>query len=130
MATAWEATATDGPARQGVLHTPHGKVATPGFMPVGTRGTVKAVDSADLRAVGAEMLLANTYHLMLRPGTDVVASLGRLQQFMGWTGPVLTDSGGFQVFSLRPRLDEEGVTFRSTYDGGVTTLTPEGAVAI
>ena len=130
MSVDWEEKSTDGSARQGVLHTPHGDVATPGFMPVGTRGTVKAIDAVDLRRVGAEMLLANTYHLMLKPGANVVAELGGLQEFMGWEGPVLTDSGGYQVFSLQPRLNEEGVVFRSVYDGSAVTLTPERAVSL
>ncbi|MBT8197231.1 MAG: tRNA guanosine(34) transglycosylase Tgt, partial [Acidimicrobiia bacterium] len=123
-------TATDGSARSGVLSTPHGDVPTPAFMPVGTRGTVKTVDVADLRAVGASMVLANTYHLMLRPGHEVVAGLGGLHGFMAWDGPILTDSGGYQVFSLDPRLDESGVTFKSTYDGSTVELTPEGAVEV
>jgi queuine tRNA-ribosyltransferase len=122
--------ATDGQARAGTLHTPHGSVPTPTFMPVGTRGTVRAVDSRDLVAVGAGMVLANTYHLMLRPGDGVVASLGGLHGFMAWNGPILTDSGGYQVFSLSPRIDEDGVSFRSTYDGSAVRLTPEGAVAV
>ena len=129
-AVTWEKLDVEGRARRGVLRTPHGDVATPGFMPVGTRGTVKTVDASDLAGLGAEMLLANTYHLMLRPGADVVADLGGLQRFMGWGGPVLTDSGGFQAFSLRPQLDEEAVTFKSTYDGEVVRLTPERAVSV
>ncbi|MCH8130887.1 MAG: tRNA-guanine transglycosylase, partial [Acidobacteria bacterium] len=99
-AVTWHLAATDGSARSGVISTPHGKVDTPGFMPVGTRGTVKTVDVEDLRSVGAQILLANTYHLMLRPGERVVADLGELHGFMGWDGPILTDSGGFQVLSL------------------------------
>lgn len=122
--------ATDGAARAGVLHTPHGAVQTPAFMPVGTRGTVRAVDSADLRRAGTEIVLANTYHLMLRPGTDVVERLGGLHRFMAWDGPLLTDSGGYQVFSLDPSIDEEGATFRSTYDGSSVRLTPEDAVRV
>ena len=118
----------DGAARTGLLHTAHGVVATPAFMPVGTRATVRAVGVDDLAAVGATMVLANTYHLMLRPGADVIAAIGGVQQFMGWSGPVLTDSGGFQVFSLDPRIDEDGVTFRSTYDGSTVRMTPESAV--
>ena len=129
-AVTWTQTSRDGSARAGVLTTPHGDVHTPAFMPVGTRGTVKTVDAADLQRIGAQMLLANTYHLMLRPGAGVVARLGELQRFMGWPGPVLTDSGGYQVFSLSPRLNEEGVTFKSTYDGSRVTLTPEDAVAV
>jgi queuine tRNA-ribosyltransferase len=126
----WELDLSDGAARAGTLHTPHGTIATPGFMPVGTRGTVKGVDAADLRSVGAEIVLANTYHLMLRPGADTVAALGELQTFMAWDGPILTDSGGYQVFSLDPEVTEEGVVFRSTYDGSRVELTPERAVAV
>jgi queuine tRNA-ribosyltransferase len=126
----WRETARDGRARAGVLATPHGEIETPAFMPVGTRGTVKLVDAVDLQHVGAQILLANTYHLMLRPGSSAVAALGGLQAFMGWDGPVLTDSGGYQVWSLQPQVDEEGVTFRSTYDGSEVRLTPERAIAI
>ena len=122
--------ATDGAARTGRLRTPHGAVATPGFMPVGTRGSVRGLHAADLRSVGAEMLLANTYHLMLRPGAEVVSELGELQRFMAWDGPVLTDSGGYQVFSLQPHVTEQGVAFKSTYDGSTVELTPERAVAV
>ena len=122
--------ATDGDARTGTLRTPHGEVATPAFMAVGTRGTVRALDPEDLVAAGAEMILANTYHLMLRPGDAIVERLGGLHRFMGWSGPALTDSGGYQVFSLEPRVDEDGVTFRSTYDGSTVRLTPESAVAV
>lgn len=120
--------ATNGAARTGTLVTAHGTVSTPGFMPVGTRATVKAVGVDDLEAVGARMVLANTYHLMLRPGADVIASVGGVHQFMGWEGPMLTDSGGYQVFSLDPHIDEDGVTFRSTYDGSTVRMTPESAV--
>jgi queuine tRNA-ribosyltransferase len=122
--------ATDGAARAGVVTTARGTFATPVFMPVGTRGTVKTIDAADLEAVGATVVLANTYHLMLRPGIDVVAGLGGLGAFSGWTGHTLTDSGGFQVFSLNPKVDDDGATFRSTYDGSTHRLTPESAVAI
>lgn len=121
---------TDGRARAGVLATPHGEVPTPAFMPVGTRGTVRALDSRDLAEAGAGMVLANTYHLMLRPGAEAVAGLGGLHRFMAWPGPILTDSGGYQVLSLEPRVDEEGVSFRSAYDGAAVRLTPEGAVAV
>jgi queuine tRNA-ribosyltransferase len=114
----------------GVLTTPHGEVATPNFMPVGTRAAVRAVDSRDLAEVGAQMVLANAYHLMLRPGSETVARLGGLHSFMGWNGAILTDSGGYQVFSLDPQVDEEGVTFRSTYDGSRSQVTPEEAVRI
>lgn len=119
-----------GAARTGTLTTPHGSLSTPGFMPVGTRGTVRGLDSADLAGVGAEIVLANTYHLMLRPGAAEVAALGELAGFMGWNGPTLTDSGGYQVFSLSPRVSEEGVIFRSTYDGSRVELTPERAIAV
>jgi queuine tRNA-ribosyltransferase len=125
--------ATDGAARAGVLRTAHGDVRTPAFMPVGTKGTVKGVDPAELEAVGAEILLGNTYHLHFRPGEEVVAELGGLHAFMGWNHPILTDSGGFQVFSLRDTLlavDDDGVTFRSVYDGTAARLTPELAAAI
>ncbi len=126
----WERRAGDAAARRGVLHTPHGPVDTPGFMPVGTRGTVKALDSRDLDEAGAQLVLANTYHLMLRPGAVRVAELGELHGFMGWEGPILTDSGGYQIFSLDGAVDEEGVRFRSTYDGSEVTLTPEEAVRV
>jgi queuine tRNA-ribosyltransferase len=126
-------TTADGAARAGLMRTEHGEVATPAFMPVGTKGTVKAVDPDELRALGATIVLGNTYHLHFRPGEDVVADLGGLHRFMGWDGPILTDSGGFQVFSLRDtivRLDDEGVTFRSVYDGSAERFTPELAAAI
>jgi queuine tRNA-ribosyltransferase len=125
--------ARDGDARAGVLHTAHGDVETPVFMPVGTKATVKTVDPDELRAVGAQMILGNTYHLHFRPGEDVVAELGGLHGFMAWDGPILTDSGGFQVFSLRDTLlayDDDGVTFRSVYDGRAERFTPELAAAI
>jgi queuine tRNA-ribosyltransferase len=125
--------AMDGQARAGVLRTVHGEVATPAFMPVGTKGTVKAVDPQELRALGATIVLGNTYHLHFRPGDDVVAELGGLHSFMAWNGPILTDSGGYQVFSLRDtilRLDDEGVTFRSVYDGSAERFTPELAAEI
>jgi len=125
--------ATDGAARAGVLHTAHGDVPTPAFMPVGTKATVKSVDPGELRALGTRILLGNTYHLHFRPGEDVVAELGGLHAFMGWDGPILTDSGGFQVFSLRETLlevDDDGVTFRSVYDGSPERFTPELAARI
>jgi len=124
----WGAEATDGAARAGVMQTPHGDVPTPAFIPVGTRAAVKAVDSDDLRAVGAEIILSNTYHLMLRPGAELIDELGGLHGFMGWSGPVLTDSGGFQIFSLGPEIDEDGASFTSIYDGAAVRLTPEDAV--
>jgi queuine tRNA-ribosyltransferase len=118
----------DGEARVGLLRTRHGDVPTPAFMPVGTKATVKAVDPDELRALGATIVLGNTYHLHFRPGEDVVAELGGLHGFMGWHGPILTDSGGFQVFSLRDTImgtDDDGVTFRSVYDGASARFTPE-----
>src|SRR4051812_28995426 len=119
-------------ARRGKLHTPRGTVETPAFMPVGTQGTVKGLDAGRLRETGAQMILANTYHLSLRPGEQTVAALGGLHSFMGWDGPILTDSGGFQVFSLaeRVKIDETGARFRSHIDGTPVELTPERAVAI
>jgi queuine tRNA-ribosyltransferase len=129
-AVTWRSSAVDGQARAGVLSTPHGEVSTPAFMPVGTKAAVKAVDTEDLATVGAEIILANTYHLMLRPGADLIAKLGGLHQFMGWNGPILTDSGGFQIFSLEPEIDEKGAVFTSVYDGATVALTPEEAVHI
>lgn len=126
----WEQKAADGVARRGVLHTPHGSVDTPAFMPVGTRAAVRALDSADLVAVGAQMVLANTYHLMLRPGSDVIARLGGLHGFMAWDGPILTDSGGYQIFSLGPHISEDGARFRSSYDGSEVMLRPEDSVRV
>ena len=129
----FEVVATDGQARAGLLHTAHGDVPTPAFMPVGTKATVKGLDPHELHGVGATILLANTYHLDFRPGSQVIAELGGLHAFMGWAGPILTDSGGFQVFSLRHTilaLDDEGVAFRSVYDGEPARLTPERAARI
>jgi queuine tRNA-ribosyltransferase len=122
----------DGGARAGELRTPHGLVRTPAFAPVGTRGAVKAVTHRDLLGLGAEMILANTYHLHLRPGAALVARAGGLHRFIGWDRPILTDSGGYQVFSLgdRARVDEDGVTFRSHLDGSLQRLTPESATEI
>ena len=122
--------ATDGRARAGVVTTARGSFPVPCFMPVGTRGAVRTVSTADLEGVGASVMLANAYHLMLRPGAEVVAALGGIHRFSGWRGHVLTDSGGYQVFSLRPRVDDDGVTFRSTYDGSTHRLTPEAAVEV
>jgi queuine tRNA-ribosyltransferase len=119
--------ATDGHARAGVLRTAHGDVPTPAFMPVGTKAAVKGLDPERLRETGAAIVLANTYHLHFRPGAEVIEELGGLHEFMGWDGPILTDSGGFQVFSLRDTIaavDEEGVTFRSVYDGRPARFTP------
>ncbi|HZT53967.1 MAG TPA: tRNA guanosine(34) transglycosylase Tgt, partial [Gaiellaceae bacterium] len=133
MPGAFTVTARDGAARAGVLRTAHGEVRTPAFMPVGTKGSVKAVDPDELHALGVEILLGNAYHLHLRPGEDLVAELGGLHAFMGWDGPILTDSGGFQVFSLRETLlavDDEGVTFRSVYDGRAERFTPELAARV
>ena len=123
--------ARDGNARAGLLETPRGLVRTPCFMPVGTKGTVKAISPERLRAAGAQIILANTYHLALRPGSDVVRRLGGLHRFMQWSGPILTDSGGYQVFSLRDtaRVDDSGVEFRSIYDGSRHVFTPERAMA-
>jgi queuine tRNA-ribosyltransferase len=131
--TAFAVVAGEGAARAGVLRTAHGEVPTPAFMPVGTKGTVKTVDPDELRGLGTTILLGNTYHLHLRPGEDVVAELGGLHRFMAWGGPILTDSGGFQVFSLRDTIaavDDGGVTFRSVYDGALVRFTPELAADI
>ncbi len=119
-------------ARAGTITTAHGTIPTPIFMPVGTRGTVKAVAPDDLAALGAKIVLANTYHLMLRPGEDLVAELGGLHRFMAWPGPILTDSGGFQVFSLSKlrKLSEDGVVFQSPYDGSRSFFSPERAVEV
>ena len=122
--------ATDGPARAGTLHTRRGALPTPLFMPVGTRGAVRTLDTADLEALGARIVLGNTYHLMLRPGADAVAARGGLHRFMDWSGHLLTDSGGFQIFSLEPKVDEDGATFQSTYDGSYHRLGPEAAVEV
>jgi queuine tRNA-ribosyltransferase len=133
MSDRFAVTATDGAARAGVLRTPHGDVPTPAFMPVGTKATVKTVDPEELRALGTTILLGNTYHLHFRPGEDLIAELGGLHSFMGWDGPILTDSGGFQVFSLRDTIaavDDDGVTFRSVYDGAPARFTPESVAEI
>ena len=123
-----ETLATDGAARTGVGHTAKGTYRTPCFMPVGTRGAIKYLSAADYERLGAEIVLGNTYHLMLRPGAEVVARFGGLGKFAAWGGLTLTDSGGFQVFSLEPKVDDDGVTFRSTYDGSKHRFTPEVAV--
>jgi queuine tRNA-ribosyltransferase len=125
-----EMTARTGSARAAVVTTPRGSYRTPVFMPVGTRGAVRTLDASDLEALGVEIVLGNTYHLMLRPGADIVEALGGIHGFASWGGHVLTDSGGFQVFSLTPRVDDEGVTFRSAYDGSTHRLTPESAVRV
>jgi queuine tRNA-ribosyltransferase len=124
--------ATDGAARVGEVTTPHGRVATPAFMPVGTQAAMKAMHWRDVRESGTEIVLANTYHLMLRPGAERIAALGGLHSFSGWNGPILTDSGGFQVMSLAPlrSVDEKAVTFRSHIDGATVVLTPERAIEI
>src|SRR5438128_7502839 len=128
----FEVLATDGAGRRGRLTTAHGVVETPAFMPVGTRGTVKALGPDDLIAAGAQIVLANTYHLLLRPGHDLIRDLGGLHRFMAWDGPIRTDSGGFQVFSLSKirTLSEDGVEFRSPIDGSTHVLTPERSIEI
>jgi queuine tRNA-ribosyltransferase len=125
-------TKTDGAARRGEIVTPHGRVQTPAFMPVGTQATVKGLTPEDVRATGAEIVLGNTYHLMLRPGAERIAALGGLHTFMQWPLPILTDSGGFQVMSLSElrKLSEDGVTFRSHLDGAMVDLSPERAIEI
>jgi queuine tRNA-ribosyltransferase len=130
--TTFTITATNGHARAGLFATPHGAVNTPAFMPVGTLATVKALDPAELRSAGVEMLLGNAYHLHLRPGDETVRDLGGLHSFMGWNGPILTDSGGFQVFSLASLRDvsEDGVRFRSHIDGSERLFTPESVTEI
>ena len=132
MAFEFELVATNGNARAGILHTPHGAIPTPVFAPVGTAATVKAVPPRDLEELEIKLVLANTYHLHLRPGDEIVRDLGGLHQFMGWSGPLLTDSGGFQVFSLGEinRIDDNGVTFRSHLDGSAMRLTPGRAMEI
>jgi queuine tRNA-ribosyltransferase len=124
--------ASDGAARRGEFVTPHGPVQTPAFMPVGTQATVKGLAPEDVRTTGAEIVLGNTYHLMLRPGAERIAALGGLHKFMNWPLPILTDSGGFQVMSLSElrKLSEQGVTFRSHLDGAMVELTPERAIEI
>lgn len=132
MSFEFEVIATDGRARAGILHTPHGPIETPIFAPVGTQATVKAIPPKDLVEVGASLVLSNTYHLHLRPGSELVKDMGGLHRFMAWDGPILTDSGGFQVWSLSDisKGDEEGVTFRSHIDGSEHRFTPEISVAI
>ncbi len=125
--------ATNGDARAGTLRTAHGDIPTPAFMPVGTKATVKTVDVDELKALGASVILGNTYHLHFRPGDDAIEELGGLHAFMAWDKPILTDSGGFQIFSLRDTLlatDDDGVTFRSVYDGKPERFTPELAADI
>ena len=132
MTLEWSLAARDGQARAGVLRTAHGSVETPVFMPVGTAGTVKAMTADAVRSTGARLVLGNTYHLMLRPGADRVEALGGLHRMMDWHGPILTDSGGYQVMSLAAlrRMDEDGVTFRSHVDGTSHRLTPERSIQI
>ncbi|MGB9879644.1 MAG: tRNA guanosine(34) transglycosylase Tgt, partial [Anaerolineae bacterium] len=119
-------------ARAGILSTPHGDIPTPVFAPVGTQATVKTLTPDELREMGAALILANTYHLYLRPGADVIARLGGLHRFMGWPGPILTDSGGFQVFSLESlrKVSDEGVVFRSHIDGSEHFFSPEKAIQV
>ncbi|HJZ89521.1 MAG TPA: tRNA guanosine(34) transglycosylase Tgt [Gemmataceae bacterium] len=132
MALSFSLLATDGPARRGRLNTPHGPVETPVFMPVGTQATVKGLTPEQVKATGAQIILGNTYHLALRPGDDLIAELGGLHRFMAWDGPILTDSGGFQVFSLAQirKVTDSGVAFRSHIDGTLLDLTPERAVGV
>jgi queuine tRNA-ribosyltransferase len=131
MSVAFHLHATDGAARAGLLSTPHGEAPTPAFLPVATQGSVKAVSPQELRELGATILLGNTYHLYLRPGPELVRQMGGLAAFMGWNGPTLTDSGGFQAYSLgsRVKVSEEGVTFQSVLDGSRHLFTPEKAMA-
>ena len=128
----WKTIATDGKARAGEFATPHGVLKTPVFAPVGTQATVKALTPAQLHELNAQLVLANTYHLFLRPGDAIVAEMGGLHQFMQWPNPILTDSGGFQVFSLAKtrKIDDDGVTFKSHIDGSTKRLTPEISIAI
>ncbi len=128
----FEVLATAGKARAGIFHTPHGPLPTPVFAPVGTRAAVRALTPAQVRAAGATLVLANTYHLYLRPGADLVAEMGGLHRFMAWDGPILTDSGGFQVFSLGDlrEVDDDGVTFRSHLDGSLHRFTPEISIRV
>jgi queuine tRNA-ribosyltransferase len=125
----FETVAADGAARAGVASVANGSYTTPLFMPVGTRGAIKYLSADDYTALGAQIVLGNTYHLMLRPGAETVAHFGGIARFAGWDGLTLTDSGGFQVFSLEPKVDDDGVTFQSTYDGSTHRFTPESAVA-
>ena len=122
--------ATDGRARAGTASTANGTYTTPLFMPVGTRGAIKYLSADDYARIGARIVLGNTYHLMLRPGPDLIERFGGLGRFSGWDGLTLTDSGGFQVFSLDPKVDDDGVTFKSTYDGSTVRFTPEQAVDV
>src|SRR5262247_1151612 len=132
QAFSFQVTHVDGGARRGVMTTAHGEVATPAFMPVGTQGAVKGAAHKELESIGAEILLSNTYHLYLRPGDDLIARCGGLHRFIGWSRPILTDSGGYQVFSLaeRRKITEEGAQFQSHLDGSSHLLTPEKAAEI
>jgi queuine tRNA-ribosyltransferase len=132
MSLRYELIATDGAARRGRVHTRRGTIETPAFMPVGTYGTVKAMTPEELEGLGAEIILGNTFHLMLRPGHEIIAELGGLHRFMHWSRPILTDSGGFQVFSLAKlrKITEEGVKFRSPIDGSEVRLTPEDSMDV
>ncbi|MHB1787565.1 MAG: tRNA-guanine transglycosylase, partial [Acidimicrobiales bacterium] len=125
-----EITARDGAARAAEVKVAQGSFRTPCFMPVGTRASVKALSPGDVEELGARIILANTYHLMLRPGADLIAEMGGIHRFASWPNLVLTDSGGYQVFSLKPQTDDDGVTFRSVYDGSTHRLTPESAIEV
>ena len=132
MSFEFELVATDGNARAGILHTPHGQIPTPVFAPVGTAATVKAIPPKDLESLDVSLILSNTYHLLLRPGDELIRDLGGLHEFMCWSGPILTDSGGFQLFSLAQisAIDDEGVTFRSHLDGSAKRLDPASSMRI
>ncbi len=125
-----EVTHTDGNARTGRIVTPRGEIPTPVFMPVGTRAAVKTLDTRDLDDLAPPIVLGNTYHLMERPGSDLIAEMGGLHGFMDWSGHILTDSGGYQIFSLEPKITEEAATFRSVYDGAYVELSPERSVKV
>ncbi len=127
---AFEIEATFGDALAAVVRLPRATFQTPVFMPVGTRGAVRALTVRDVESVGSEIILGNTYHLMLRPTAELIAEMGGLHQFESWNGCLLTDSGGFQVFSLSPKVDENGVLFKSVYDGSLVRFTPERAVEV
>lgn len=129
-AVSWDLSDSDGDARAGTMSTPHGTVDTPNFMAVGTRATVKTLDTEDLERLEAQIVLANTYHLMLRPGEDIVHGLGELHGFMAWDKPILSDSGGYQVLSLNPKVTEEALIFKSSYDGSLVELSPERSVSV
>ncbi len=132
MSLRWQCLAVDGAARRGRITLERGTIETPAFMPVGTYGSVKAMTPEELVGLGAEIVLGNTFHLMLRPGTDTIAAHGGLHEFMHWSRPILTDSGGFQVFSLSElrKIDEQGVRFQSPIDGSAVELTPEKSMDV